>query len=814
MRRDLPTGLVTLVFTDVEGSTALLHALGPEGYAVALTDHRRALREQFGRFGGVEVDTQGDAFFFAFPDAASAVAAASAGQAALARGPIRVRIGIHTGSPHLTAEGYIGEDVHLGARIAAVGHGGQVLVSAATRELVEVELCALGEHRLKDFARPVAIFQLGADPFPPLRTVANTNLPRPASSFIGRDREVADLVGLLRGGARLVTLTGPGGSGKTRLALEAAAELVGEPKAGIFWVGLATIVDPALVLDAAGQALGVKDDLADWIGERELILLLDNLEQVIAAAPRLADLIEACPNLRLVVTSRELLRVRGEVEYRVLPLADAEAVALFAERARVDADETVAELCRQLDNLPLALELAAARVAVLTPEQILERLSGRLDLLKGGRDADPRQRTLRTTIAWSYELLDGDERRHFARLAVFRGGCTLTAAERVLDADLDVLQSLVDKSLLRRAGERFWMLETIREFAGEHLDDPDCHDRHAAYYVGLAEDAFPHLTGSPKHWLDLLAAEHDNLRAVLDHLETVADTEHALQLAGALSRFWIMRGHFREAAVRLERLLAADPRPTAGRARALNGAAAAALNLRDPVTAAARTGEAFALHRQLGDTWGAAYSLFLQALGATEEGRFAEALPLFERCAEEFRALGDDHYALVAADGVAWSAGSLGDPERRRRGHENVLRDARAQGDWAIAAAQLEQLSRFAMDEGRTDDALAMLAEALQMKCDLELPATILESLVRFADTLAVAGRPADAARLLGAAETLQTALGGGGFTWVAEVNAATHRTLERLLAPAALDAATTEGRRLTLDDAVALAIRSAGRLP
>ncbi|HLA92231.1 MAG TPA: adenylate/guanylate cyclase domain-containing protein, partial [Actinomycetota bacterium] len=329
MPRDLPSGTVTFLFTDIEGSTKLLHQLGEQAYADALAEHRRVLREAFARHGGVEVDTQGDAFFVAFSTAPGALEAAAEAQRALAPGPIRVRMGLHTGTPHLAEEGYVGEVVHKGARIAAVGHGGQVLLSAQTLELARVEVTDLGEHRLKDIEEPVWIFQVGAEHFPPLKTISNTNLPHPASSFVGREKEVGEVVSLLEDDARLLTLTGPGGSGKTRLAIEAASELVPGFKAGVFWVGLASLRDPALVPETIAQTLGARDGLAEHISEREMLLLLDNLEQVVQAAPELASLVEACPNLRLLVTSRELLRVRGEVEYPVPPLADPEAVELF-----------------------------------------------------------------------------------------------------------------------------------------------------------------------------------------------------------------------------------------------------------------------------------------------------------------------------------------------------------------------------------------------------------------------------------------------------------------------------------------------------
>jgi class 3 adenylate cyclase len=385
MRDDLPIGTVTFLFTDVEGSTKLIDKLGEERYSDALAEHRRLFREAFARHGGVEVDTQGDAFFYVFACAKDAVAAAGEAQAALADGPITVRIGLHTGEPRVTGEGYVGREVHRAARIAACAHGGQVVLSKETRELVAAEVTDLGEHRVKDFAEPVWLFQVGDERFPPLKTISNTNLPRPASSFVGREREVGEVVALLENGARLVTLSGPGGSGKTRLAIEAAAELVPDFRNGVLWVGLAAVRDPALVSETIAQSLGAKGGLAEHLDERELLLLLDNFEQVVGAAAELSPLLEACPNLRVLVTSRELLRIRGEVEYAVPPLAEPEAIELFCARARMEADETIAELCRRLDDLPLAVELAAARTSVLSPSQILERLAQRLDLIAQGR---------------------------------------------------------------------------------------------------------------------------------------------------------------------------------------------------------------------------------------------------------------------------------------------------------------------------------------------------------------------------------------------------------------------------------------------
>jgi predicted ATPase len=649
VRRDLPAGTVTFLFTDVEGSTRLLDELGEEGYAEALSEHRRLLREAFRRQGGVEVDTQGDAFFYAFADAGSAVAAAAEAQAALARGPIIVRMGLHTGEPRMTSEGYVGREVHRAARIAATGHGGQVVLSKETRELIEDEVIDLGEHRLKDFADSVWIFQLGSQRFPPLKTISNTNLPRPASSFVGRERELEEVTSLLRDGARLLTLTGPGGSGKTRLAIEAAEELVPQFKAGVFWVGLASLRDPTVVTETIAQTLGAKDGLADHIANRELLLLLDNLEQVVDAAPELATLVESCPNLKLLVTSRELLRVRGEVEYAVPPLTEPEAVALFSERARAEPDETIAELCRRLDKLPLALELAAARARVLMPAQILERLSQRLDLLKGGRDVEARQQTLRATIDWSYDLLDEQEQLLFARLSVFRGGCTLEAAAEICEADIDTLQSLIEKSLLRRQAQRFWMLETIREYAIEQLErhgeEGVVARRHADYFMALAEAA---ARGFPDQNVDPgpeLYAELDNFRGALAWLAASGDVERELRLATVA--FWSLwsRASARELhgwlASTLER---ADGVDDSIRADALGAAGLAATSLGEDELARAYARESLGLARERDDKRQTEWALRVLSF---KEPDLEERRRLHDECERLLRELGDDA-------GLAW----------------------------------------------------------------------------------------------------------------------------------------------------------------
>ena len=821
VRPDLPSGTVTFLFTDVEGSTKLLHELGAEGYAEALAEHRRVIREVCASEGGVEVDTQGDAFFFAFPTAPGALGAAGAMTEALASGPIQVRVGLHTGTPLLTQEGYVGDDVHFAARVAASGHGGQVLVSSSTAALIEPSnsllqaLSDLGEHRLKDIAEPVAIYQLGDATFPPLKTISNTNLPRPASSFVGREREVEEVLALLGNGARLLTLTGPGGSGKTRLALEAAADLVPAFKAGVFWVGLAPLRDPMLVTETIAQTLGAKDGLAEHIGERALLLLLDNLEQVVAAAPELASLVEACPNLKLLCTSRELLRVRGEVEYPVHPLAEPEAVTLFCARARLEPTDGIAELCRRLDSLPLALELAAARTQVLSPAQIVERLAQRLDVLKGGRDADPRQQTLRATIEWSYELLSPEEQELFARLSVFRGGCTLEAAEEVCDADLDTLQSLVDKSLLRHTDERFWMLETIREYAVERLeasdDAEDLRRRHAEHFLAFAEEAEPNLREQSKEWLDRLEREHDNLRAGLERFQASGESERALRLMGAAWRFWSLRGHVVEGRRRLESALVSDERPTTARAKALSGAADLAMDAGDVSSARRLAEQALALHRMFGDSWDSAFCLQLFANATMDGGDFEKARPLLEESIRLFRELGDQHHDLWSAHLLAWCCYRGGDRERARAMWEENLRGARATADRYVEALSLGALAdNLAVEEGRANDALAMLTEAYRINRELGMPlAQTAMDLHRFARGLAFAGRAVAAARVFSCAEALYGEIGARARPLTAARDAKTLDAIRAKVDDAVFAEAWEQGQALTPDEAVALALDS-----
>jgi predicted ATPase len=759
--RDLPSGTVTFLFTDIEGSTRLLHELGPERYAEALAEHRRLLREAFVQHGGVEVDTQGDAFFVAFADARGALAAAEASQRALEAGPIRIRIGLHSGSAHVTDEGYVGSDVHLGARVAAAAHGGQVVVSQTTRALLDdrFALVDLGEHRLKDIREPIPIFQLGDDTFPPLKTISNTNLPRPASSFVGRERELREVVALIQGGGRLVTLTGPGGSGKTRLAIEAAASLVSEYRAGVFWIGLAALRDSVLVVETVAQTLGAKDGLAEHIGEREMLLVLDNLEQVIEAARDLTPLLSGCPNLTLLVTSRELLRIDGEVEYPVPALVEAEAVDLFCARARIDPSDEIAELCRRLDALPLAVELAAARSKALSPRQILERISQRLDLFKGGRDADPRQQTLRATIEWSYHLLTAEEQQLFRRLAAFADGCTLGAAEDVCGADIDTLQSLVEKSLVRLSLERYWMLETIRDYAHELLQatgELEAMSRaHAEYFLvyaeslGLAVEAYE--TGGGTRY-ELALAEQGNLRSAIDW-SLDGDPELGLRLAIALEQFWVANNPY-EGARRFEQLLArATDAPLELRARGFR-CHGGALTLSGALDQAhAKYAESLELYERLGDEWGTIHLRHRRATTALSSGDWDTARATLEDNLAHARAFGSSYLEGEALSVLGIISDHDGRPEEAVRLLRRSRELARAVGFTWREAIDLSNLAEISLKLDHVDEAEEYGRASLELADHMADRLTIVTSLATLALVAKAQDDAARAGRLWGAIE-------------------------------------------------------------
>jgi predicted ATPase/class 3 adenylate cyclase len=820
--RELPSGTVTFLFTDVEGSTRLLHELGAESYAEGLAEHRRILREAFAAAGGVEVDTQGDAFFVAFPTALGALQAAAEATEGLARGPIRVRIGIHTGTPHLGEEGYVGVDVHRAARIAACGHGGQVLVSSSTAALTGSEgLRDLGEHRLKDLSAPERIYQLGEGEFPPLRSLYRTNLPIPATPFLGREAELAEVASLLaREDVRLLTLTGPGGTGKTRLALQVAALSADAYPQGVYWVPLAPLRDPALVLEEAAHALGVKDGLAEHIADKELLLLFDNFEQLVEAAPGLFGLLASCPRLDLLVTSRALLQLPGEQAYPVLPLHEEDGAALFLARARAadhgfEPTDGVEELCRRLDNLPLAIELAASRVRLLSPEQLLERLSGRLDLLKAGRGVDARQQTLRATIEWSYNLLAEDEQRLFARLAVFRGGCTLEAAEEVCNADLDTLQSLVDKSLVRvREHNRFWMLETIREYATERLEESgegeDLCRQHAEHFLALAEVADPYARAYSREWLDRLGHEHDNLRAAIDWFTATGETESCQRLVGALGNFWGIRGHMAEGSRRTRSVLAADVRPTLARGRALVEAAGFALGGGDDAAVRMYAEEAWELYQRLGDDWGAAASLFLLGHAAADEGEFEKAAKLAEQSEKRFCEAGDDHEALSAAWLLGWALRGLGETERARSLDERTLEEARVRGAKDIQAHLVESLALRVVEDGRPADALPLFREAYEINLELDDRWRMALVACRLATALIALGEPERATRVLASGEGQLEDMGADP-AWRRDTRERDVGRLRDKLGEVSFAEAWEEGRKLAADESVSIALDALG---
>jgi predicted ATPase/class 3 adenylate cyclase len=676
--RQLPTGTVTFLFSDIEGSTRMLQDLGREDYGELQDAHADVMRIAIADAGGLEIRTEGDAFFAVFPTATGAFRAAVQAQRGLDAHPwpdgrtIRVRMGLHTGEGTLGGDDYLGIDVNKAARIAAVGHGGQVLLSSTTASLIAADLPAditvrdLGTHRLKDFEVAERLHDLAVDgldaTFPPLRTMdqRRTVLPTPRTSFVGRQRTIADVAEAL-GVSRLTTLTGPGGTGKTRLAIETAVATAHRFADGVFFVDLSATTEGGLILAEVARVLRARETpaeplaaVADHLRDQRVLLILDNMEQLVDASAVVGDLIDAVPTLTVLVTSRIPLRLAGERGYLVPPLelpdadpsdlealSESDAIRLFVERAadarqgfRLDPSNAAAivQIVQRLDALPLAIELAASRLRVLDPASLASRLEHRLGVLTGGpRDAPERHRTLAASIRWSEESLEPEVRTLFARLAVFAGGWTVEAAEAVCGSDLDVLdglETLVDSSLVRRSGDdepelRFRMLETIREYATERLagrpDDErrELERRHAAIVRTLAVDAEPHLTKDDQlPWLDRLEREHDNLRALFERAERSAElVPVALDAAASIWRFWQQRGFLAEGRRRLERLLSlpsASPRDTV-RARALGALGSVEYWLSDYASMAARYDEAAAIADELGDRRLIARALFDQS---------------------------------------------------------------------------------------------------------------------------------------------------------------------------------------------------------
>ena len=771
---ELPTGTVTFLFTDIEGSTRLLERLG-DAYAGVLAEHNRVLREAFERHGGVEIAAQGDSFVVAFATASDAVAAAADAQRGLVATQVRVRMGIHTGEPELTDDGYVGLDVHRAARIGAAGHGGQVVVSETTRALLDgdFELRDLGEHRLKDLGAPIRLYQVGSDEFPRLRSLNHARLPLELVPLLGRKRELGELLRLLGSERlRLVTLTGPGGMGKTSLAVAAASELVESFDEGVTLVELAAIRDPSLVLPTIAEALGAESDAEAHISNRELLLVLDNLEQVVSAAGDLARLLAGCPNLSILATSREPLRITGEREFALKPLAESPAVELFRQRAEAvlpgfSADyERLAEISRRLDSLPLAIELAAARVKVLPPGELLRRLERRLPVLTGARrDLPERQQTLRATIEWSYDLCSVEEQQLFGRLAVFLGGFTLDMAETVCDADLDTLASLLDKNLIRREGERFSMLETIREYAVERLEDSGAADevrrRLAVYMTELAESTEGDYLGPEQASVQRrFRAEWDNVRAVLDWALDAGEVEVGLRLIGSLTMLWLDRNVAVEGEQWLQTFLERAESVDVGvRAKALMTGAMVAGVRSEYTLAAARTEEALGHFRSVGSREGVAWSLTGLAVAAIEFGRPQDAGPLLEEAEDLSRQVGNDAGLRRVLHLRGQQAQAVGDVERGRELLREAAERSKSVGDMFSAATSVHSLGDLELEAHRLDVAEEEYKEGLALSQQAGADRLVCYCIAGLAAVVAERGDADRAATLWGFAEAYEAQL-------------------------------------------------------
>src|SRR5215203_2125290 len=737
-----PTGTVTFLFTDIEGSTGLWER-DSSAMQAALSAQRALFAEEWPK----EI------------------------------GQLRVRMALHTGAAEARGGDYFGPPLNRVARLLSAAQGGQVLFSVATQELVRdqlptgAELRDLGEHRLKDLIRPEWIFQLVARglpaEFPPLRTLEGrlNNLPLQVTPLVGRERVVDEVRRrLLRPELRLLTLSGPGGIGKTRLALQAAAELLDEFQDGVFFVPLATVTDPQLVVSAVMGTLGVREvgdlslveTLKRYLRDKQMLLVLDNFEQVLAAAPVVTELLEA-PRLKVLTTSRTALRLYGEQEYAVPPLAvpdtgrlpepealsHYDAVKLFIERAeaaKADFSITnenapaVAEICARLDGLPLAIELAAARVKLLPPRAMLGRLGRRLKLLSGGaRDLPERQRTLRGAIEWSHTLLEEGEKTLFARMAIFSGGRTLGAIEAVCDAEGDLpadafegVSSLLDKSLLTQEegpeGEpRFVMLETIHEFAREKLQESgeaeEIGRAHTEYFLALVEEAEHELVGADQvSWMDRLEAEHDNLRAALSRSLEAGDSGSALRIGGALWRFWNVRGHFSEGRRWLTAGLSGEgAAPASLRARGSLGLGYLDLRQGDYPRAVEDLEASHSLYQEIGDRRGKAYALCFLGWIALDRNEFDRAEELLEESLALSRAAGTARDVSVSLNALALLKVYRGDHERATAMQEECLSLAREAGDVQFIAVLTYNLGFTAAMTGEYERAEAFVREAQEL---------------------------------------------------------------------------------------------------
>jgi predicted ATPase/class 3 adenylate cyclase len=871
----LPTGTVTFLFTDVEGSTRLLSELGVEGYAEALEQHRRVIRAALAAHGGVEVDTQGDAFFCAFASARDAVAAAAAMRDGLQGGSIRVRIGLHTGEALLAGSHYVGLDVHRAARIGAVGHGGQVVLSPSTVALLEAgaaELVDLGEHRLKDLSAPVRLRQLGAGEFPPLKALHRTNLPVPATPFLGREEELERLVALASG-TRLLTLTGPGGSGKTRLALQLAAELGDDRPGGVFWVPLAPLRDAELVVAEIARSLGVvpeaglslEEAVAERLARSTTLLLLDNCEHLVSGvAAAVAPLLAAAPSLLVLATSREPLAIAGEREAPVDPMSAIDAVALFVERARAirpgfEPDVTVELIVERLDRLPLAVELAAARSRALPASALLDRLDRALPLLTGGRrDAEERQRTLRAAIAWSVDLLTDAERVLLARLGVFAAGARLDAVEAVADGDLDTLESLVAKSLVRvredADGEpRYWLLETIREYAAELLEATGeagaVRAAHARWFTALAVELGPGLRDRrQREALARIDDDLDNVRVALAGATARGECETVAAAAWELVQYWDIRGLFDEAIRVAEESLAgcgASPRPRARlhyvlgffQTRVVEGEGGAsfeqaALLFREAedtdgeglawaalafeTMIAGRVDPALELAERAasltvdGDPWASSWVENVRGMALLEVGRDAESTAALESALAILERLGDGYNAAILRLNLGENATAAGDYPAARVHLGAGLREAERLGARLLVGAARINLAQVELCSGCYGEAGRLLVAALRL--DPPGPRDQMELLLTVAVAAAANGLSDAAIRCWAAGES------AGAGRWL--LTPTLRPTVAELLTPLRttadprrFDELWAEGSTLEPEAALGLALATAEEL-
>ena len=878
-----PTGTVTFLFTDIEGSTARWEHQ-TEAMQAALARHDALLRAAILEHGGYVVKTMGDAFHAAFSRAPDALAAAVGAQRRLSAEPwdeiggLRVRMALHTGAAEERDGDYYGPPLNRAARLMSAGHGGQILLSQTTYDLVRdtppagTDLLDLGEHRLKDLIHPERIFQIVApdlpSEFPSLQTLERRphNLPVHPTALLGRDDDVSRVrARLLRDDVHLLTLTGPGGTGKTRLGLQVAAELIDRFTDGVSFVALAPIADPDLVAATIAQTLDVRVDarrpviesLKEYLAGKQMLLLLDNFEQVLPAASVVSDLLSVAPRLKILVTSRAALQVRGEHEEPVPPLALPDlreactpaslsqygAVSLFVERSSaIKPDFTVtnenapaiAEICHRLDGLPLAIELAAARTRLLTPQAILARLERRLPLLTGGaRDLPARQQTLRNAIAWSYDLLSPAEQALYRRLSVFVGGWTLDAAEALCDPEgtlgldmLDGMASLAAQSLIRHAesphGEpRFTMLETIREFGQEKLEEVGEHSairqRHRDWYLAFAERVSAELRGPRQAELfDRLAVEHDNLRSALEWSTVEGNGVGAgATFAECLAWFWVLRGHLGEGRARLERLIARAPARGPIRATILSVAGFLAERQGDYASAQPLLEEALRLWRLVENHRGVATVLWSLRVVVAARGDADRSSALLHECVALFRKGGAEaHFDAVIAGYAESPIGSLA-----------AL--AQQQGDYSTSQTLYDEdlaLARARVDSHGVANALRGLGSLACYRHDLERAADLLgQSLHRFRDLrdipciglnlswLAVVAGTRNqrerAAQMFAAAEVLQQRSGVGLPASVRALHDRRKAQVRSVLGEIAFEAASSEGRSMTLDEVVAYAL-------